>query len=59
VADRLASPDHARDLWKHWETPRLAWYPGGHVSFLWEPVVAELIREALVGCGMIIPLARR
>ena len=59
VADRLASPDHARDLWKHWETPRLAWYPGGHVSFLWEPVVAELVREAIVGGGMITPLARR
>jgi hypothetical protein len=53
IADRLASPDHARDLWQHWERPRLAWYEGGHVSFLWEARVEALIREALHKCGLI------
>jgi hypothetical protein len=52
VADRLASPDHARDLWHHWERPRLAWYEGGHVSFVWEAKVEKLLREALYACGL-------
>ena len=53
VADRLATPDHARDLWLHWGRPRLAWYQGGHVSFLWEDKVKALLREALSASGLI------
>jgi hypothetical protein len=52
IADRLASPAHAQDLWHHWERPRLAWYGGGHVSFLWEAQVETLLREAL-GSGLL------
>lgn len=47
IADRLASPGHVWELWHHWERPRLAWYGGGHVSFLWEAQVEALLREAL------------
>jgi hypothetical protein len=47
VRDRLAPPDHARDLWRHWEEPRIGWYPGGHVSFLWEPAVKSFLLDAL------------
>ncbi len=47
LADRLAPPDHARDLWQHWDRPRLEWYEGSHVSFLWERKVQELIEGAL------------
>ncbi|MEE8580902.1 MAG: hypothetical protein V3T33_04855 [Myxococcota bacterium] len=53
IADRLASPDQARDLWKHWGRPRLTWYPGGHVSFLWEPAVEASLREALGQSGLV------
>ncbi len=52
LADRLASPDHARDLWEHWERPRMAWYDGGHVSFLWEQKVRALVTEALGATGL-------
>ncbi|MCZ6782380.1 MAG: hypothetical protein O7G30_03635 [Proteobacteria bacterium] len=52
VADRLASPDQARDLWEHWGRPHLEWYEGSHVSFLWEKTVKSLIVEALDACGM-------
>ena len=51
--DRLASPDHARDLWKHWGKPRAAWYHGSHVSFLWEPEVKVLLDEAFRSCGLV------
>jgi hypothetical protein len=46
LADRLASPDHARDLWQHWGRPRMAWYHGSHVSYLWEGAVKSLLEEA-------------
>jgi hypothetical protein len=47
TADRLATPDQAWNLWRHWERPRIAWYHGSHVSFLVEPAVGALLREAL------------
>ncbi len=53
LADRLASPDHARDLWEHWEEPRVAWYHGSHVSFLWEPEVKELLLDAFRISGLV------
>jgi hypothetical protein len=53
AADRLAPPDHALDLWRHWEEPRIAWYQGGHVSFLFEPQVKDLIRTALEESGFL------
>ncbi|HYA69327.1 MAG TPA: alpha/beta hydrolase, partial [Acidimicrobiales bacterium] len=34
-ADRLAFPDQARRLWKHWEEPSISWYAGNHVGYLW------------------------
>jgi hypothetical protein len=52
LADHLAPPDHARDLWLHWQRPRVAWYHGSHVSFLWEPEVESLVREAVIATGL-------
>ena len=26
--DRLVPPEQVRDLWRHWEQPRIEWYPG-------------------------------
>jgi hypothetical protein len=51
--DRLAPPDHARDLWRHWEEPRIFWYTGSHVSFLWEPDVKAFLLEALGDSGLL------
>jgi len=47
TADRLAPPEQAWDLWRHWERPHVTWYHGSHVSFLFEPSVRALLREAL------------
>jgi len=58
VADRLAPPDHALDLWHHWERPRFEWYRGGHVSFLWEKNVRDLVQEALTASGLAVPRRR-
>jgi hypothetical protein len=31
VADRVARPDQARALWRHWGKPEIEWMPSGHV----------------------------
>lgn len=30
LGDRLTTPAQARALWRHWDQPRLVWFPGGH-----------------------------
>ncbi|MFP6664345.1 MAG: alpha/beta hydrolase family protein [Deltaproteobacteria bacterium] len=54
-ADALAPPAHARDLWEHWDRPELRWYSGGHVSFVWEAEVEELLLHAFHATGMLAP----
>ncbi len=51
--DGLAIPSQARDLWRHWNQPRIEWYQGSHVSFLWESKVKSLIVEGLSAAGML------
>ena len=53
VADRLVTPDHVRDLWRHWERPRIEWYQGGHVSFRYHPRIPSLLDEALRESGLL------
>jgi dienelactone hydrolase len=49
VADRLVPPDQVRDLWRHWERPRIVWYQGAHLTFQRSPSVRGLVRDALAG----------
>jgi hypothetical protein len=51
LVDRLTPPDRVRDLWLHWEKPRIAWYQGSHVSFILEPDVRALLDEAYTRLG--------
>lgn len=30
IGDRLVPADHPRDLWEHWERPRIVWTQSGH-----------------------------
>ncbi len=53
VADRLVPPDHVRDLWRHWDRPRIVWYQGGHVTFRFHREVGDLLDEALRETGLI------
>ena len=52
VADRLVPPDQVRDLWLHWERPRIVWYQGGHLTFNRDRAVRRLIREGLAAGGL-------
>jgi hypothetical protein len=52
VADRLVPPDQVRDLWEHWERPRMVWYPGAHVTFPRDREVRQLVRDGLSESGL-------
>jgi hypothetical protein len=52
VADRLVTPDHVRDLWRHWDRPRIEWYQGGHVTFRAHAAVRHLVRDTLRNAGL-------
>jgi hypothetical protein len=47
TGDRLVTPDQVRDLWVHWDRPRIAWSAASHMSALREPEPRALLREAL------------
>ncbi len=53
VSDRLVPPDQVRDLWVHWDRPRILWYQGSHLSFRFAPGVKELIESALREAGLV------
>ena len=53
AVDRIIPPNQVWALWRHWEQPRIAWYPGSHVSVHWELEARALVREALETGGLI------
>lgn len=53
VADRLVPPDQPRDLWEHWDRPRIEWYQGAHISFRVHPQIELLRLHALQEAGVI------
>ncbi len=55
VADRIVPPDHARDLWRHWGRPPIAWYQGSHLSFRAHPEVGAFVERALRESGLAVP----
>jgi hypothetical protein len=53
VADRLVTPDHIRDLARHWGHPRTVWYQGGHLTFRLDPRVDEGVDATLAETKMV------
>jgi hypothetical protein len=53
VADRIVPADQARDLWRHWQRPRIVWYQGGHVTFRLHPEVHAATMNTLRGAGLL------
>jgi pimeloyl-ACP methyl ester carboxylesterase len=49
LADRIVPRDQVRDLWRHWDRPRMIWYEGSHLSFPFEPAVRAFLQESLRG----------
>lgn len=56
LVDRLINPRRqALRLWNHWEQPRITWYSGSHLGFMWSRPVRDFVEEALVDTGMVEP----
>ena len=47
VADRMAKPEAAQRLWKHWEEPAICWYGGAHVAFALSREVRRFVADAV------------
>jgi len=46
-ADCIVPPEQVSAIWECWGRPRIAWYDGSHLSFLWEPAAESFVTEAL------------
>ncbi len=53
MGDRLAPPTQAHALWRHWGEPRLRWYPGNHVGYVWSPKVWSFIDDVVADAGFL------
>ncbi len=47
VADRIARPDQARALWRHWGKPEIEWMSSGHVLASMKPELKPFIRKVV------------
>jgi dienelactone hydrolase len=47
VADRMAKPEAAHRLWKHWDEPAICWYAGSHVGFALSREVRRFVEAAI------------
>jgi hypothetical protein len=59
--DRLALPNQAHALWRHWEQPSTLWYAGNHVGYLWSRAVSSFVQSSMGSLrdGDEMPLAIR
>jgi pimeloyl-ACP methyl ester carboxylesterase len=47
VADRMAKPEAAHRLWKHWDEPAICWYGGSHVGYALSRQVRRFVEAAV------------
>jgi hypothetical protein len=52
VADRVARPDQARALWRHWGRPAIHWDQSGHIGGMFRTGVRGFIEDALESSGL-------
>jgi hypothetical protein len=51
LGDRMAPPQQSELLWKHWDRPRLHWYPGNHILHVNRAAYLREMRHFMVGVG--------
>jgi hypothetical protein len=52
LADRMATPEQAYRLWKHWDEPSVCWYRGSHLGAMWNRQVRRFVDDALLVAGI-------
>jgi hypothetical protein len=53
LGDRMAPPDQALALWRHWDEPEISWYAGNHVGYLWSRQVTAFLNDSLTASGFV------
>lgn len=53
LGDRICPPEHAVALWRHWDEPRIHWYPGGHLAQFRRSAALRAIRTLLRDAGLL------
>lgn len=51
--DRICPPEQAEALWRHWGSPRIHWYPGGHLAQFRRSVALREVRTLLRDNGLL------
>lgn len=49
IGDRLAPPDQAEKLWRHWDQCPLHWFPGSHVLHVSQPEYLRRMTQFMDG----------
>jgi hypothetical protein len=47
TGDRMAPPEQAQQLWRHWDEPTIRWFDTNHIAFLWSGEITGFVRDAL------------
>lgn len=47
TGDRMAPPEQAHLLWRHWGEPEMRWFDTNHVAFLWSGGITSFVRSTL------------
>lgn len=55
LGDRMSHPRQAHNLWRHWGEPRIRWYPGNHIGYMWSSKVRSFVDEVLHERGLTRP----
>jgi pimeloyl-ACP methyl ester carboxylesterase len=53
LGDRICPPAHADALWRHWDEPRIHWYPGGHLAQFRRGTALREVRTLLRNAGLL------
>lgn len=55
IADRVATPEQAVSLWKHWETPETLWVHASHIGAVFARTTRDFVEATLRGRGIVAP----
>ena len=47
IADRVAKPDQARALWRHWDESAIHWFQGGHILGSFDTSALPFLEKAI------------
>jgi len=52
--DRIAVPNGATQLWRHWDQPAIKWRPRGHITTAWSADYDDHLAEVLRTSGLAV-----